>query len=73
MIDIPTNQPTNQGYCYSQAVKLGVSHGRLPINDHVTLNSREVLAVNHGTLHVCVYGTLVISCGILSLLCIYSI
>ena len=37
-----------QGHCYQCAVQNGVAHAQLPISQFIRLNSRKVLAVNHG-------------------------
>lgn len=37
-----------QGRCFKAAVESGVAHAQLPISQFVKLNSRKVLAVNHG-------------------------
>ena len=37
-----------QGHCYQCAVQNGVAHAQLPISQFIKLNSRKVLAVNHG-------------------------
>ena len=38
-----------QGYCYRKAEELGIHHAQLPISKFIEMNSRKVLAVNHGT------------------------
>lgn len=37
----------HKGLCLSQAKKMGLSHGRLPIDEYVKLNSRKVLTIDH--------------------------
>ena len=37
-----------QGYCFKHAMEQGIEHAQLPILEYVKLNSRAVLAINHG-------------------------
>jgi tRNA (guanine9-N1)-methyltransferase len=40
-----------KGLCHGIALSHGVRHGRLPIDDHIEMTQRRVLAVNHGLCH----------------------
>lgn len=35
-----------KGLCLKRAQEMGINHARLPIKDHVSLNSRHILTVN---------------------------
>ena len=48
-----------KGHCFNLAVKNGVCHARLPIDVFLQMNTRRVLAVNHGRTF-CIYNTLLI-------------
>lgn len=37
----------HKGLCLAQAKEMGISHGRLPIDEYVKLNSRKVLTIDH--------------------------
>lgn len=37
-----------QGITFDLAKKLGIAHAQLPLGSFVKMNSRKVLAVNHG-------------------------
>ena len=37
-----------QGITYKKAVEQGIGHAQLPLGNFVKMNSRKVLAVNHG-------------------------
>ncbi|KAK6617843.1 hypothetical protein RUM43_014072 [Polyplax serrata] len=38
---------SQKGLCYKTAVEQGISHGQLPLNKHIDMKSRKVLAINH--------------------------
>ena len=42
-----------QGLTFKQATSYGIEHAQLPLADFVKMNSRKVLAVNHGKLLRC--------------------
>lgn len=37
-----------QGITFERAKELGIDHAQLPLSSFVKMNSRKVLAVNHG-------------------------
>lgn len=37
-----------QGISFERAKELGIAHAQLPLSSFVKMNSRKVLAVNHG-------------------------
>lgn len=37
-----------QGISFKRAKELGIAHAQLPLGSFVKMNSRKVLAVNHG-------------------------
>lgn len=37
-----------QGISFKRATELGIAHAQLPLGSFVKMNSRKVLAVNHG-------------------------
>ncbi len=37
-----------QGFTFGRAQELGIAHAQLPLGSFVKMNSRKVLAVNHG-------------------------
>lgn len=38
----------SQGITFERAKELGIDHAQLPLSSFVKMNSRKVLAVNHG-------------------------